>query len=55
MKERRDNQYKNNDLENKARIIESFLRQLKQQPYTFKKSRSKYRILTDTKNKLSDI
>lgn len=55
MKERMDNQYKNNDLENKARIIESFLRQLKQEPYTFKKNRSKYRILTDTRNELSDI
>lgn len=55
MKERMDNQYKNNDLENKARIIESFLKQLKQEPYTFKKNRSKYRILTDTRNELSDI
>lgn len=55
MKERMDNQYKNNDLENKARIIEDFLRQLKKEPYTFKKNRSKYRILTNTRNEFSDI
>ena len=55
MKNRMEQQYKENDLKNKAEVIESFLRQLKQEPYAFKKNRSKYRILTDIRNELSDI
>lgn len=55
MKNRMEQQYNDNHLKNRAKVIESFLRQLKQEPYLFKKNRSKYRILTDTRNELSDI
>lgn len=55
MKNRMEQQYNDNHLKDRAKVIENFLRQLKQEPYTFKKNRSKYRILTDTRNELSDI
>ena len=55
MRKRMEDQYKNNQLKDKAKVIESFLRQLKKEPYTFKKNRNKYRIITDVRNDFSDI
>lgn len=55
MRNRMEQQYNDNHLKDRAEVIESFLRQLKQEPYLFRKNRSKYRILTNIRNEFSDI